>query len=90
MHKLIINGEIGGEGFEFIQNILDGLECHGWLKRALKDCLARDPGEAHNETLLLFQAMQMRVGEIWYSISAPFPSSQRTTKHWPTPSKAYL
>ena len=64
MSKMTISGPINAEALEFAQGILSDLEGHGWLKRALKECLARDPGDAHDETLLLHRVMAMRVGEI--------------------------
>ena len=64
MARLIINEEIGAEGLQFARGILSNLEGHGWVKRALRAALRCKPGEAHDATLLLYQAMRLRVAEV--------------------------
>ncbi|MBI3065673.1 MAG: hypothetical protein HYY82_12165 [Deltaproteobacteria bacterium] len=63
MKKLIINGKIGGEASEFIEAILSGLEDNRWLKKALKHCLKLNPAQAHDEVLILFEAVRLRANE---------------------------
>ena len=58
-----IKGKISGEAFEFAQSILNDLQGHGWLKRAIKEGLAHDPNEARDGALLIYTALGMRVGE---------------------------
>jgi len=63
MAKLIINGRIGGASLEFAQGILTDLEGHAWVKKAIREGLRHDPGEAHDGAALIYKAMQMRVQE---------------------------
>jgi len=63
MSKMTINGDLGAEGFNFIEKILHGLEGRNWLKRAIRECLRHDPEQALDDCTLLLKCMEMRIAE---------------------------
>jgi len=63
MSKEIAKENVGGEAGEFVEAILCGLEDSRWLKKALRRCLKLNPSQAHDEVLLLYEAVRLRANE---------------------------